>query len=109
VTPLYNFRRLFGGLGAAIRQPDVQGAAMLACAMIGVATIFYTLVEGWSLLDSAYFSVVTIATVGYGDFVPQTVLGKLFTIVYVFSGIGIFVAAVTALAHAVAAEPPPGE
>jgi hypothetical protein len=27
----------------------------------------------------------------------------------VFSGIGIFVAAVTALAHAVAAEPPPGE
>lgn len=104
MTPLYNARRLFGGLAAAIRQPDVQGAAMLAVVMIVIATIFYRIVEGWSLLDSAYFSVVTIATVGYGDFVPHTALGKIFTIGYVFTGIGIFVAAVTALARAVAAE-----
>ena len=51
-------------------------------------------------LDSAYFSVVTIATVGYGDFAPKTALGKAFTIAYIFAGIGVFVAAVTAIAHA---------
>ena len=32
---------------------------MLAGALILVATVIYRLVEGWSLLDSAYFSVVT--------------------------------------------------
>jgi hypothetical protein len=78
----------------------VQGVAQLALSLILIATIFYWFVEGWSLLDAAYFSVVTIATVGYGDLAPHTTLGKLFTIGYIVCGIGIFVAAITALAHA---------
>ena len=73
---------------------------MLALTLILIATMFYWVVEGWSLLDAAYFSVVTIATVGFGDITPQTALGKIFTIGYIFAGIGIFVAAVTALAQA---------
>jgi hypothetical protein len=55
----------------------------------------------WSLLDSTYLAVVTIATSGYGDFAPQTSVGKIFTICYIFCGIGIFVAAVTAIAQAI--------
>ena len=74
-------------------------------ALIVVATIFYWLVEGWSLLDAVYFSVVTIATVGYGDLAPETTLGKLFTIGFIFSGIGLFVAAVTAVAQAILRAP----
>lgn len=100
MRPFANVRRLFHGFGHAIKQPEVRGVAQLAAVLILIATVFYWLVEGWSLLDSAYFSVVTIATVGYGDFAPHTTLGKIFTIGYIFSGIGIFVAAVTALAQA---------
>ena len=96
-----NVRTLFRGLAAAAREPEVRGIATLAATLVAVATIFYRLVEKWSLLDSAYFAVVTIATVGYGDFAPKTVLGKVFTIGYIFAGIGIFVAAVTAVAQAV--------
>jgi voltage-gated potassium channel Kch len=96
-----NIQRLFRGLRIALREPEVQGALTLALALILLAAVFYWLVEGWSLLDSIYFSVVTIATVGYGDFAPQTTIGKLFTIAYVFCGIGIFVAAVSAVAQAV--------
>ena len=65
--------------------------------LIAVASLFYAWIEGWSLLDATYFAVVTIATVGYGDFAPATAAGKLFTIVYVFAGIGLFVAAATAI------------
>ena len=53
------------------------------------------------MLNSLYFSVVTIATVGFGDFAPQTAIEKLFTIGYIFAGIGIFVAAAAAVAQAV--------
>ena len=70
LRPFANVRRLFHGLGHALRQPEVQGVAQLALSLILIATIFYWLVEGWSLLDAAYFAVVTIATVGYGDLAP---------------------------------------
>lgn len=108
--PFSNVRRLFHGLGHALRQPEVQGVAQLALSLILIATMFYWLVEGLSLLDPAYFAIVTIATVGYGGLAPHTVLGKIFTIGYIVSGIGIFVAAVTALAQAtLRADQPPRE
>ena len=49
-------------------------------------------------VDAVYFSVVTLTTVGYGDFAPQTDVGKLFTAVYVLVGIGILLTFVTPLA-----------
>ena len=52
-------------------------------------TTFFTLVEGWSVLDSFYFSVTTLTTVGFGDPAPATALGKIFTIVYIFVGLGV--------------------
>jgi hypothetical protein len=38
----------------------VQGVAQLALSLILIATIFYWLVEGWSLLDAAYFGFVGV-------------------------------------------------
>jgi voltage-gated potassium channel len=46
-----------------------------------------------------YFSVMRLATVGYGDFTPQTLAGKLFTVVYVICGIGLFATTSGTLAH----------
>ncbi len=102
-------RRLFRGLGVAFREPEVRALATLALALILFATVFYRLAEGWSLLDSLYFSVVTIASVGYGDFAPHTAIGKIFTIGYIFAGIGLFVATATSIAQAVIRSTPPRE
>ncbi len=56
------------------------------------STIFYSTAEHWKVIDSLYFSVMTMATVGYGDFVPTTDVSKIFTIIYTFLSIGSFVA-----------------
>lgn len=96
--PIQSLRNLFGGVLTAVRDPQVQGTVSLTVAAITVAAVFYHLVEGWDPIDSVYFATVTIATVGYGDFTPQTDAGKIFTVGYVLVGIGLFVAAGAALA-----------
>ena len=57
--------------------------------VLGIGTVFYRFVEGFSWIDAYYFSVVTLATVGYGDLAPRTPAGKLFTTFYIFVGVGL--------------------
>lgn len=59
-------------------------------------------VEGWSYLDSFYFSAISATTVAYGDgdFSPKTPAGKLLAVVYIFCGIGLLVTLVTRFAEA---------
>lgn len=90
-------RDLDHGVREAFRDPQVRVLLVMTGTLIACASLFYHWVEGWSLLDSAYFSVVTIATIGYGDFAPHTWVGKLFTIFYVLGGIGLFVTTATAI------------
>ncbi len=107
MKPIQNILRLSRGLRSALSDPVVQGSLSLALTLIALASAFYAIVEGWSILDSVYFSVVTIATIGYGDLVPKTAAGKIFTIGYVISGIGLFVAAAGALGDHIARKSQP--
>jgi voltage-gated potassium channel len=61
----------------------------LVVSLLLSGTTFFTLVEGWSVLDSFYFSVTTLTTVGFGDPAPATAAGKIFTILYIFVGLGV--------------------
>jgi len=47
-------------------------------------------IEGLSFIDALYFTVVTVATVGYGDIHPTTAAGKLLAIVVIVTGVGTF-------------------
>lgn len=58
---------------------------------------FYQWLEKWSIVDSYFFVVVTLSTVGYGNIVPETNAGKIFTIFYIIVGIGIFSALISDL------------
>jgi voltage-gated potassium channel len=79
------------------RDPHDRGPLLLVASLLIVGTTFYTVVEGWSIVDAVYFCAMSLATVGYGDVVPETDTGKLFTVVYVLVGIGILVSFFTAL------------
>lgn len=50
--------------------------------------------EGLSLLDAIYFSIVTVATVGYGDIAPVTPAGKILALLIIFTGVSTFLAVV---------------
>ncbi|MCX5818249.1 MAG: potassium channel family protein [Proteobacteria bacterium] len=58
--------------------------------LIVAGTIGFMAIEDRSLLDAAYYVIVTVATVGYGDIHPVTPAGKLFAIVLIITGVGIF-------------------
>lgn len=70
-------------------RKQLQAAGLVALTALTVGAVFYHYVERLTWLDAFYFCTITLATVGYGDIVPHTDAGKLFTIFYVVAGIGI--------------------
>ncbi len=68
---------------------EFRGLIFLVVMTLATGTVFYSLAEGWSLLDAFYFSVITLTTVGFGDFSPATAFGKIFTAFYILVGVAI--------------------
>ncbi len=66
--------------------------------LILVGTFGYRVLEGWSLLDSLYATIITITTVGYGDLSPQTPVGRIFAILFTLIAIGLAGYAISAVA-----------
>lgn len=64
--------------------------AIFAVGAVGsIGTLGYILIEGWSILDSAYMAVLTLATVGFREVHPLSTTGMIFTIFLMIFGIGI--------------------
>jgi voltage-gated potassium channel len=59
--------------------------------LILVGTLIFHWLEGWGWVDSFYYCVITLTTVGYGDFTPTTTLAKLLAVFYVLNGVGVLV------------------
>ena len=77
------------GLGISIDEHRFKILTGLAIGLLAIGTVAYRLLEDWSWVDSLYFSVVAVTTVGFGDLTPSTDVSKLFTVVYILSGITI--------------------
>jgi len=59
-------------------------------AVVVLGTLSFTIIEKLSPVDAFYFTIVTIATVGYGDIHPMTQIGKLLAITLTIMGVGTF-------------------
>lgn len=79
-----------GGVWADYSTPIIGG---MIVAVIAAGSVTYRFLEGWSWLDSVYFSVITLTTVGFGDLTPSTSASKIFTLFYVVTGISLLGAA----------------
>ncbi len=98
------FYGMFRAIHRGLRDPEFRQICIMAAFVLSIGTFFYWRVEHWTLVDSFYFSVVTLATVGFGDVHPSTTASKLFTAAYIIVGVGILVAFYSRLALRILAE-----
>jgi hypothetical protein len=105
VAPVIGLLRRFGGaLRRGWGEPEFRGLLYLVSIVIGSGTVFYRAVEDWSWVDSVYFTVITLTTVGYGDLSPSTPGSKIFTVIYILIGIGLLVTFIERVARYAAEE-----
>ncbi len=95
VTIWQFFRSIWRGL----KDPEFRALLILVLVLLLVGTLFYMRWEHWTLIDALFFCVVTLTTIGYGDKIPTTPGTKLFTIFYIFIGIGILLAFIERVAR----------
>ena len=65
--------------------------------MLLLGTVGYQLIEGWNLVDSLYMTSITLTTVGFSEVHPLSDFGKIFTLLIIFFGAGIFTYAISSI------------
>jgi voltage-gated potassium channel len=93
------FRSLRRAVGAVMRDPETKALPLVAGALLLTGTIFFWRTEDWTIIQALYFSVVTLTTVGYGDLHPTSAGTQIFTIIYILTGLGVFVALLASVAE----------
>jgi voltage-gated potassium channel len=85
---LDNFRTIAYGVGALIL-------------MVLMGGVGFMLIEGYSLIDALYMTVITISTVGFREVFPLSDGGKLFTVLLIIFSFGIFGYVITSITRLV--------
>ena len=80
------------------RSRLARGVFALAV-VVAVGITGYMVVEGWSLLDSAYMTILTLTTVGYEEVHPLSSTGRIFTIFLMVAGVGVMLYVLTSVVN----------
>lgn len=65
-----------------VSHPRLRVLFFVTGVFIFLGVIIFSALEGWSLIDSLYYTVATVTTVGYGDVVPTHPASKLLASLY---------------------------
>lgn len=105
ISFLLTLKRLISGLWRAFKLKNFQALFILVIFMLLSGTIFYVRQEGLTVINALYFCVTTLSTVGHPSFEPQTMLGKVFTMIYIIVGTGLFLGMIGHIAYALIKQP----
>lgn len=81
------FRELAKTFTSMWKEPAGRGLILGFLVIVGTGTIFYHFIEGWSYVESLYFTVVMLTTVGFGDLHPTTEFSRGFTVIFILVGV----------------------
>ncbi len=79
------FVRFIRTLGHGLKDAEFRALLFVLAGLLVCGAIFYSR-SSTGASSILYFSVSTLATVGYGDLHPTTPLSKVFTMVYIVLG-----------------------
>ena len=65
-----------------------RAATILILIVLPIGVVGYMVFENRTLFEAVYLTIITLTTIGYGDVVPQSIVGQLFTLFLVFAGLG---------------------
>ncbi len=69
-------------------QRQIRIAIVILATIIPIGVIGFMVLEKFSLLDSIWLTVITLATIGYGDIYARTPEGRIFTLILILFGLG---------------------
>lgn len=90
----------FGEYKVTLRK--IFKASFLVFGVISFGTLGYMKIEGWPLLDAFYMTVITITTVGFKEVHEVSHDGRVFTVVLIFTGMGLIAYLLSMIAQAMA-------
>lgn len=67
----------------------LKAAILLALTVLLIGTLGYMIIEGWTFIDALYMAVITVSSVGYKEVHDISYMGRIFTIFFVMSGVGV--------------------
>jgi voltage-gated potassium channel len=81
-----------------LRSRQVQWAAALLAVVVAAGTIGYVVIEGWSVWDAFYMTIISISTAGYREVHDLSWAGQAFTSALLIFGVGSAFYALTLVA-----------
>ena len=83
---LYGHGGVFGSRSDAIRR--IRRAIGLLAFITVAGTLGYIVLEGWSVIDALYMTVITVGTIGFGEVNTLDTTGRIWTMALIISGVG---------------------
>lgn len=85
-----NAVKKFNGTGSVARwQTTVIAFGIFLIFLLGIGPAIFMETEGWEYHEAVYFVWVSVSTIGYGDYVPESTEGRTIGILLVPLGLGI--------------------
>ena len=98
MLPGFNFRQL-----NVYRVPstfmNVRVAVILLVADVLVSILGFIIIEGYTLVEALYMTMITLSTVGFTEVQPLSAPGQLFTSILILANIGIFAYALAVFSY----------
>lgn len=78
-------------------REKIEIAGMSIVLWLGLGTLIFHYLEKWTWIQSFYFSVISVTTVGFGDLTPTSDLSRLVVSFYILFGVSIVLAALSVI------------